>query len=247
MHALIQRIAPHVIVHAAGVHFTASARNPHIALEVNTTGTRNVARAAQEAGSRLIYLSTDMVHNGIQGFYSELDSVHPICHYGKTKLEGEYAVSALCSDYCIARLSLVYGISRNVSRCVTEVMVEMLREGKTVRLFRDEYRCPVYAECVADVLMEIADRSELKGLFHICGPDRISRLELGLRIADVYGLDSRLILPMNMHECTLDDRRPKDCSMNNAKIASVLKTRIFGIDEGLEKMRQLLTIMGTKK
>jgi len=58
--ALIARTRPDWIVLAAAyTDVDGSERDPERAYSVNTRGTENVARAAQEHGSRLFYISTD--------------------------------------------------------------------------------------------------------------------------------------------------------------------------------------------
>lgn len=235
----IRAIAPHVVIHAAALaNWGLCARDPEAAWRTNVRGTQNVTQAAQAVGARLIFLSTDLVHDGRRGYYGEQDPAHPIGVYGRTKLEAESIVSSLCANYCIVRMSLAYGITCNESRCLLEKTAEALRQGKAVHLFRDEYRSPIYVENAAEILMEIALRDELQGLFNLCGPDRLSRLDLGLKLAEVFGLDRGLIIPSDSDQFPGKDKRPKDCSLNNAKAAGVLQTKFLTVDAGLERMRE---------
>jgi dTDP-4-dehydrorhamnose reductase len=231
-------IAPHVVIHAAAVaNVRRCEQDPRMARQVNVTGARNVAQAAQEAGARLIYLSTDLVHDGQGSFYTEVDRAAPVCEYGRTKLDGEVLAASLCRNHCIVRSSLTYGISRNDTHCFAEEILGSLRRGREVRLFRDEFRSLIYVANLCDVLAELAGRDDLQGLFNICGPERLSRLDFGLRLAEVFGLNKALLVPVTADQSASNDaRRPRDCSMSNAKAAAVLKTRFLSVDEGLRRM-----------
>jgi len=79
---------PDIIIHcAAFVDALGAETEKELCWRVNVDGTRNVARAA--AGSRLIYISSEYVFDGEEGYYSEDDTPNPINFYGLTKLAGE--------------------------------------------------------------------------------------------------------------------------------------------------------------
>lgn len=68
-------------------------------------------------------------------------------------------------------------------------MVHALADGtRRGALFTDDIRCPVHVEDLAAALWEIA-RSDAAGVFHLAGPDALSRYELGELIARRDGLD----------------------------------------------------------
>ena len=79
------------------------------AWKANALGPKNVASAAKDIGSKLIYVSTDYVFDGEQGMYREGDLTMPINYYGESKLAGERFVQEICPDSVIARTSVLYG------------------------------------------------------------------------------------------------------------------------------------------
>jgi len=137
----------------------------------------------------IIFISTDLVFQGDKSFYSENDVPTPLCYYGKTKLEAENFVLKISSNYCIIRSAIIYGWSVNSSQVFTETMIKQLRQGNQVNLFVDEYRMPIYIKNLCAILLELASRDELQGVYHICGPTRLCRFEFGLELADVWGFD----------------------------------------------------------
>ncbi|MGA1824708.1 MAG: SDR family oxidoreductase [bacterium] len=235
---IIFTISPRVIIHTAALSkFDACAENRTIAWEVNVEGTRNIALAARQTNSRMIYISTDLVFGGDRGYYAEHDIPDPICYYGATKLAGEQAISSLCSNYCIVRTALIYGRSANSSRCFTETMIDHLQKGKMLRLFVDEYRSPIYSTNLCALLLELAARDELQGIYHLCGPERVGRFDFGIKLAEVFGFDAQYIVGTSVHNGTFKDKRPKDCSMHNKKASRFLQTKCMDIKDGLLHMK----------
>ncbi len=237
---IIYEISPKIIVHAAAItNSNFCAEHQEAAWKVNVTGTENIVLSAEQVKARLIYISTDLVFKGDKSFYSEEDPPNPLCYYGKTKLEGEKVVSSLSSNYCIARTSLIYGWSLNPSKSFAEIMISDLINGKDVRLFVDEYRTPIYIKNLCALLLELAEREDLQGIYHICGSQRLSRFGFGLTLSQVFGFNKELIMPMSVNDFSFKDERPKDCSMKNKKAMGVLKTKFWSIEKGLEDMKYI--------
>ena len=65
----------------------------------------------------------------------------------------------------------------------------------------------------ASALLAIG-RSTVTGLLHLGGPERMSRLEMGLRLADTLGLSSHSIL--STQRPTTGEPRPRDVSLDSS-------------------------------
>lgn len=133
-------------------------------------GSRNVAVAAAEAGSRLIHLSTDLVFAGRSLPYTEADQPDATQDYGRWKAEAEYEVQAACPSALVVRTSLLYG---------TDLLAPPQRDVEAVlggqrymSFFTDEFRCPAHAADVAAALVRLADMPQVTGVLHIAGPRR---------------------------------------------------------------------------
>ncbi len=82
---------------------------PDQAFAVNRDGARAVAAAAADRGVPIIHLSTDYVFDGKKKEpYSETDSVRPQGVYGRSKLEGEWAVAEANPSHILLRTTWVY-------------------------------------------------------------------------------------------------------------------------------------------
>ena len=230
----IRKVNPDVVIHcAAFTNVDECEIQKEKAWEVNVIGTENVAKACQNIGAKMIYVSTDFVFDGKKGMYKETDKTNPINYYGKTKLEGEKKVQEICKNYVIARTSVLYGWHEKLN-FVTWV-IEQLKHKNKINIVTDQYTSPTFADNLAKVLLEIAEK-DIQGLYHITGSERINRYDFALKIADRFDLDKSLITPISSEELNQKAERPKDSSLCVEKIKNKICTKLLNIDEGLKRM-----------
>jgi dTDP-4-dehydrorhamnose reductase len=119
----------------------------------------------------------------------------------------------------VARVALVTG--RGFARpSSSEAIAWALREGRPLNLFRDQFRTPVDVGSVAAAVEQMLVRSA-HGLFHVGGAQRLSRYELGLRVARVLGLPEDLIEPVSQ-KLQPGAPRPADVSMDSTRARTEL-------------------------
>jgi dTDP-4-dehydrorhamnose reductase len=235
---IIQKISPSIIIHCAAItDLNFCETNKQMAWNVNVQGTKNIAFVAEKIGARIIYVSTDLVFEGIKSYYSENDFPTPKCYYGKTKLEGENFIASINSNFCIARVSLIYGLSISKSSCFTEFTIEKLKNNNNVYLFKNEYRTPIYVQNICEIIFELTTKENINGLFHIAGSQRINRYEFGLLLADVFGFNKELITPVKTKEYDQYKFRPEDCSLNNKKMLDVLNVKLLDMRDCFNEMK----------
>ncbi|MFI4911591.1 MAG: SDR family oxidoreductase [Sedimentisphaeraceae bacterium JB056] len=241
MEEVICSVSPSAIIHTAAIAdlaFCSSDR--HLASQVNIVGTENVALAAQKCGAKMVFTSTDLVYSGSESNYSEDDIAEPSCYYGQTKLEAEKLTASLCSNYSIARIALIYGRSLSRKKCFAELMLNRMAEGgEAMGLFSNEYRSPVYLEDLCNVLLQMASRDDAQGIYNIGGPQRMSRYEFGLLLAETFNLDKNSIKPVNMEQAMFNYHRPEDCSMSIEKALHTFGDIFQTPRQGIEKMKQI--------
>jgi dTDP-4-dehydrorhamnose reductase len=81
---------PEVVVNCIGlVKQLADAKDPLLAVPINTLFPHRLARLCDVVGARLIHISTDCVFSGSKGLYLESDFPDADDLYGRTKLLGE--------------------------------------------------------------------------------------------------------------------------------------------------------------
>ena len=96
--ALVRARRPDLVIHAAAwTDVDGCARDPDAAMRRNGEATAALAEACREAGTDLLYVSTNEVFDGRRTDrrpYAEDDPVAPANAYGRSKLAGEEAVLA---------------------------------------------------------------------------------------------------------------------------------------------------------
>lgn len=165
---------PDVVVSAAAYTAVDKAESePDVAFTINRDGAEAVAQAANDLGIPIIHLSTDYVFNGDKTTaYVESDPTGPRSIYGRSKLQGEQAVSAATDDYAILRTAWVY------SEYGSNFVKTMLRLGESrdeINVVADQFGCPTSANDIAVAIVAIAKRlaqdssNRLRGIFHLSG------------------------------------------------------------------------------
>ena len=194
----VERIAPDIIIDTAAFHdVDACEADRERAWRVNADATRSLAEAAHEQGSRYVFISTDFVFSGAKGSYAETDVPHPVNRYGASKLAGEWAVLHADERNQVIRPSVVFGWNPSRLNFATWVLTS-LRDGKSIQIVRDWWGSPTWADALAQGILALA-RLPDGGIFHLAGPDRMSRYDFALQLADAFELDPEdtLIRPVS--------------------------------------------------
>ncbi len=185
--------------------------------------TRHVVMACQEVGAELIYLSSDVIFDGEHAPYSEEDEAAPVHDYARWKSKAEWHVRQALPEAVIVRTSLITQFSPLDPR--SGWIADSLRESKLIRLYVDELRCPIEVTDIATQLWEIAalPSNERGGIWHLAGPEAISRYGLGLLVAAHQGLDAAGITPaLNASSAT---PRPRDVRLLTTRADQQLRTK----------------------
>jgi dTDP-4-dehydrorhamnose reductase len=206
---------PDVVIHAAAMAAVADcARQPERAEAVNTRGTATLAHLCDVGGARLVFASTDLVFDGERAPYREVDPPAPLSVYGRTKAAAERAVLQV-AGYTVVRVSLLFGPSLNGKPNFFDHQMVALRGGQPVRLFHDEWRTPLDFSTAAKALISVA-RSPCGGLLHVGGPEGMSRLEMGRRLAAYLGVETTAIEAVSRTTAG-GEPRPRDTSLDSTR------------------------------
>ena len=213
--AILDRVRPAVVVHLAAVTSVADAfDDPARAHRVNVEATAELVQQADRLDARFIYTSTDLVFDGTSPPYAESARPNPLSAYGRSKLQAEAGVL----DYArgvVVRPALMFGLPA-VRRVTTFAkQLASLRDGVPLNLFDDEYRTPLWLEDAARSIAAVS-RSDFAGLLHLGGPERVSRLAMGVAMAEALGLRTDAIRATSSSAMTFPEPRPPDVSLDSS-------------------------------
>ena len=166
----VRTLAPDVIVNAAAYTAVDKAETETaLARTVNALAPAVLAKEAKQLGAWLVHYSTDYVFDGSGTQpWTETDRTNPLSVYGKTKLEGEAAISESDCRHLIFRTSWVYA-ARGANFAKT--MLRLAQERDQLNVINDQFGAPTGAELLADVtahcIRQVLLNPDMGGLYHL--------------------------------------------------------------------------------
>ena len=214
---LLEDTQPDWVINCAALAIVdACEREPVLASELNTKLPEKLAKRVARGGARLVHLSTDAVFDGARGGYTEEDRPNPLSVYARTKLEGERAVSESNPEALIARVNL-FGWSISGKRSLAEWFFNNLTAGKAMMGFTDVYFCPLLANHLAHILLDMLE-SGLEGLYHVVSGECVSKYDFGVALAKRFGFDAGLISPASVEQSGLSAARSPNLTLKADKL-----------------------------
>lgn len=121
---------------------------------VNAVGTENIAKVCKKLDCKMMYISTDYVFNGegTEPWKPDCKDYAPLNVYGKTKLEGELAVSSILEKYFIVRIAWVFGLNGNN---FIKTMLRLSEKYSELRVVNDQIGTPTYTYDLARLLVDM--------------------------------------------------------------------------------------------
>ncbi|PSR14550.1 NAD(P)-dependent oxidoreductase [filamentous cyanobacterium CCP3] len=233
--AWLETLAPDAVIHTAALSQPNRCEQvPELSHRLNVEATRVLAQFCGDRSIPLAFTSTDQVFDGQTPPYTEASRPSPINIYGRHKVEAETLIQALHPAAVVCRLPLLYGPPSPTAECFLQGFVRTLEAGQPLHLFTDEFRTPAYVDDVAAGLLLALEKAT--GLLHLGGPERLSRYEFGLQMAEVFGFEQDLILPSKQADVAMPAARPPDVSSNSDR-AFKLGYRPRGVEAGLVASR----------
>ena len=240
------------VIHAAAIgHPDICEKAPDLARRTNVEATAFLAERLP-VDCRLIFISTDLVFDGLKGCYIESDPPAAINKYAATKIEAEEAVKTRAGSV-IVRMALLYGPPAAFPGGFTAWMRGRLEAGQEVPLYTDQFRTPVYAGDVAQALRLLIEKEPRSSVYHVGGAERVSRWEFGQKYVQVFGYDPRLLRPTKSQTAGEPDAgkpgpgepvagkpvaRGQDCSLDSGRFAREFGFRPGSVLDGLQRMKE---------
>jgi dTDP-4-dehydrorhamnose reductase len=231
---ILEDVAPQVIIHCAAIANVDDCESkPELAEEINSRLPGQIAAAAAERKIKMVHISTDAVFDGQKGNYLETEEPHPLSVYASTKLGGEKSVLSTNPHALVTRVNF-YGWSVVGNRSLAEFFVNSFVSGQTVKGFTDILFSPMMVLDLVDTMLEAVEM-DLSGLYHMVGPQSMSKFEFGRAIAQKFGFDPELVQPASVLDGGLKAARSPNLTLNTAKLAAALHHDLPAFDAGLQK------------
>ena len=230
---ILDQTQPNWVIHCAAIaNVDACESDPERARQLNSEIPGKLAKYVARGGARFLHVSTDAVFDGQRGDYTEEDAVNPLSVYARTKLGGEQAVLEANPDAVIARVNL-FGWSLKGARSLAEWFYNNLTAGKSVLGFTDVFFCPLLANDLAQIFLEML-ALPCSGVYHVVSGDSMSKGAFGGQVARLFGLDESLIQPATVQQAGLKAARSPMLTLKNDKLVRLLGHPVPRISTGLD-------------
>jgi len=160
-----------------------------LAFSVNRDGAVHVAVAAKQAGSNLLFLSSDYVFDGEKDVPYEIeDSRNPQSVYGRTKAEAELALLELIPSCCIVRTAWLFGPG---GKCFPDTILKAAATRPVLEVVTDQRGCPTYSLDLARAIIRLCHKGA-SGIVHVTNAGDCSWFEFAREIIRQAGLPTEV-------------------------------------------------------
>jgi dTDP-4-dehydrorhamnose reductase len=193
-----------ILLLAAYTDVDACESNPDLAFAVNCDGAVNVAEAAREAGSRLLFVSTDYVFDGNKRSpYQTSDPRNPTSVYGESKARAEQRLLEILPQVCIARTSWLFG---HAGKCFPATILKLASTRPEISVVNDQRGSPTFTCDLASALVNLC-RASAQGIVHVTNSGNCTWYEFATEIVRQSGLPAA-VKPVTTAEFPRPARRP---------------------------------------
>ena len=238
----ITYIQPSFIINTAAMtNVDTCELKPEECNNLNIEAVKYLTQICTKLNIHFIQISTDFIFDGSKGIYKETDLPNPLSIYGHSKLKAENIVKNSGVNFSILRTILVYGKVVNLKRNNIVLWVkDMLENNKEITIVDDQYRMPTYVEDLAMACKLIVDKN-ISGVYHISSNELLSVFEIANQIADVFGLNKKLIKPISSKTLNQKAIRPQKTGFDLSKTIKELDFQPTSFLLGLKRFKQTLS------
>src|SRR5216683_1160572 len=193
-----------ILLSAAYTDVDGCESNRDLAFAVNCDGAVNVAEAAREAGTRLMFLSSDYVFDGHQGSpYQTSDARNPTSVYGESKARAEERLLEILPEVCIARTSWLFG---HGGKCFPATILKLASTRSEISVVNDQRGSPTFTRDLASALVKLC-RASAQGIVHVTNSGNCTWYEFATEIVRASGMPA-VVKPVTTAEFPRPARRP---------------------------------------
>ncbi|HEV2330589.1 MAG TPA: SDR family oxidoreductase [Verrucomicrobiae bacterium] len=220
---------PELVIHCAAVSTVAEAqKDPALAQRLNVELTQFLAGLA--SGIQFVFFSSDLVFDGRKGNYNEDDLPNPLHIYGESKAVAEQIVLKN-ARHLVLRTSINGGISAAGNRGFNEQLWQVLQSQRVMKLFTDEFRCPIFAGETARAVWQLVEQ-KCAGIIHVAGAEKLSRYQIAQLLLR-WRPQIKAVIEPGLAKNFPGPPRALDASLNISKAQTLLPQPLLGLSNWL--------------
>ncbi len=231
----VDRVEPDVIINAAAktnVDACETKEGENQAIAVNLWG---IWHLREVYDGQIIHLSTSYIFNGRRGPYKERGKIDPLQAYGFSKLAGEACFRSYEKDHPSDVIVRTVGLYGGEKADFAALILYHLTKGEELHVLKNLKFNPTYIPHLAEALKVLTDIPYPPKVINIASEKSISRYKFAQMIAEVFGLDKKLLIPTT----EIDDwvaERPKKAGLR-VNLAKKLGLPIYSVLAGLKSWK----------
>nr|WP_288498737.1 dTDP-4-dehydrorhamnose reductase [uncultured Pseudomonas sp.] len=236
----VRRLQPELIINtAAHTAVDAAESEPEAAFAINAVAPGVLAEEAAALDAPLIHYSTDYVFDGSKASaYIEEDAPNPLGVYGRSKLAGEQAITAVGGKHLILRTSWVYSLH---GRNFLLTMQRLLQEREQLSVVADQVGAPTWAGSIAAATVQLIERWQKQqtatwGIYHFSARGETSWFGFAEAIAaqlQAQGKTIAQLKPIATTEYPTPARRPLNSRLDCSRLERDWGVRLPDWHDGL--------------
>ncbi len=239
----IDDIKPDIIINAVAYNAVDNCETDEgfsLAKKLNATAVSYLVEASVNVDALLIHYSTNYVFSGErQEGYKEDNEPKPINKYGESKLMGEKEIikkDGAGLKYYLIRTSKLFGpkgTSPISKPSFFEVILELSKKQKTLKLIDEEVSCFTYTPDLALATKKLIESEAKNGIYHIINTGRFTWYEAIVELVKIKNLKNKIV---KIKSSGLDRaaKRPAYASLLNTKLP-MLRPFVEALKEYLKK------------
>ena len=202
---IIEKTRPEWIVLAAAyTDVDGCESNQELAFSVNRDGAVRVARAAKNAGAKVLFLSSDYVFDGNKTSPYEIgDARNPQSIYGRSKAEAEIQLLEVIPTCCIVRTAWLFGSG---GKCFPDTILKLAATRPALDVVSDQRGCPTYSVDLARTIIQLC-RKNAQGIVHVTNAGECSWFEFASEIVKRSGFSTE-VRPVSTQQMARPAPRP---------------------------------------
>ena len=191
-------------------------------------------------GIKVLHVSTDYVFSGDEHVpCRETDPVAPRTAYGRTKLEGEKRLLAVCPEAVILRTAWLYSEYGNN---FVKTMIRLGREKEQLGVVFDQIGTPTYAADLAWAIFTVIESPVWHaGIYHFTNEGVCSWYDFTLAIHELAGIRTCRVRPILSEEYQYRTPRPHYSVLDKSKFKKTFGVAIPHWMDGLKRCVERLS------
>jgi dTDP-4-dehydrorhamnose reductase len=187
--------------------------------KLNVGQTIKLARHLHDAGSEIVFLSSNLVFDGTKPLVQSGEPPSPQTEYGRQKAEAEEILRNELPRVAIVRLTKVV----HSRFALFQEWWSAVQQGRTIRPFSDMHFSPVDLALVTEELWALS-HSFRPGIFQLSGASDISYASAARLLAETRGMDSALVHPQTTVQAKFSHYFPQHTVLEHKPVRSENKS-----------------------